>query len=58
MQRCCSWCLAILDTENRTHEVYCSVGCRDANNLFVLHNSDSEINLRKHYFKSKGGSNE
>jgi hypothetical protein len=49
MKRLCSWCLKIIETANRTHVVYCSQGCKDADNLFKYHNSDEEINRKRHY---------
>lgn len=57
-QRCCSWCLRIMPTDNETHEVYCSTGCRDADVLFKQAFSDDEINLHRHYHNlTKGGGN-
>lgn len=57
INRCCSWCLKVIQTSNTTHVVYCSTGCRDADKLFQYHNSDVEINRKRHYDElTKGGS--
>lgn len=60
VKRICSWCLKIIETSNTTHVVYCSPGCRDADHLFKHHNSDEEINRKRHYneLTQKGGDNE
>jgi hypothetical protein len=52
MNRCCGWCLKVLDTEiPRPKKVFCSVGCRDANTIFEEMFSDEEINRKAHYWE-------
>lgn len=59
MPRACSWCEKILDTNTpRPTIVFCSQGCRDANELFEMMFSDEEINRRDHYRElTKGADN-
>lgn len=51
MQRTCPWCSKILETKiPRPRNVYCSTGCRDADQLFQEMFSDEEINRKAHYW--------
>lgn len=56
MNRCCSWCLKVLDTKTpRPRKIFCSNGCRDAEALFEGMFSDEEINRREHYARLTKG---
>jgi hypothetical protein len=51
-KRTCNWCTAIIEVPKeitRKHNVYCSIGCRDANRLFEMYSQEEEINRRYHY---------
>jgi len=56
-KRACGWCNKLLATDNTTHVVYCSKGCHDADKLFQYHNSDVEINRKRHYKRLTRGQN-
>ena len=56
---CCVWCLAIVTVQNGFNEkkqkAVCSQSCKDAEMLFNVHWSDTEINRRTHYIELTRG---
>jgi len=49
----CVWCSepckAQDDYDDLRHKAVCSTGCKDAENMFLIHWCDKEINRRAHY---------
>ena len=59
----CYWCnTPVRVSENfnpNTEKVFCCVGCRDAENLFMQKYGDEAINRRAHYrYLTQGGDDE
>jgi len=58
-QACCSWCQAFVEVKDTydelQHVVYCCDGCRDADTVFQIWQSDEAIHKDRHYHELTRG---